>query len=157
MIQDGKSLIKAANRSGPSMLPWGTPERTDTILDRVLLMYQALSIFVPKITIKAHNRPKWFTSTLQHQLNQLHTLRRKCTSTPSPSNQAKLLAAEQNFQSTISAAKHSYENSLINQFSEKQNSSIYKYLSFLTNSSSFPTTMHYNSSCASTDLDKAHL
>ena len=32
MIQDGKSLIKAANRSG---LPWGTPERADAILDRV--------------------------------------------------------------------------------------------------------------------------
>ena len=37
------------------------------------VIYQALSIFVPTITIKAHHRPKWFTSALQHQLNQLAT------------------------------------------------------------------------------------
>ena len=34
---------------------------------------------------------------------------------------------------------------------------IYKYFSFLTNHSSFPTTMHYSSSTASTDLDQARL
>ena len=121
------------------------------------LIYQALSMFVPRITIKAHQRPKWFTSSLQHQLNQLYSMRRKYTSNPSPSNQTKLQTAEQNFQITASDSKHNYENNLINQFSTNRNSSIYKYLSFLTNYSSFPTTMHYNSFSVSTDHDQANL
>jgi len=114
-------------------------------------------MFVPTITIKAHHLPKWFTPALQHQLNQLHILRRKFSSNPSPINQAKLQSAEQNFQIAASGAKHNYEHNLINQFSANRNSSICKYLSFLTNHSSFPTTMHYNSSSASTDLDQANL
>jgi len=107
--------------------------------------------------IKTHHCPKWFTPALQHQLNQLHTLRQKFSSNPSPINQAKLQSAEQNFQLTASGAKHNYENNLINQFFANRNSSIYKYLSFLTNHSSFPTTMHYNTSSASTDLNQVHL
>jgi len=57
-------------------------------------------------------------------------------------NLASLQTAEWNFQFAVSAAKHDYENGLINQFSTNWNSSIYKYLSFLTNYSSFLTTMH---------------
>ena len=72
-------------------------------------------------------------------------------------NQTKLQTAEQNFQIAASDAKHNYENNLINQFSTNRNSSIYKYLSLLTNYSSFPTTMHYNSSSVSTDHDLANL
>ena len=82
----------------------------------------------------------------------------KYTSNPSPSNQTKLQTAEQNIQIAASDAKHNYENNLINQFSTNRNSSIYKYLSLLTNYSSFPTTMHYNyCSSASTDHDQANL
>jgi len=48
------------------------------------LIYQALSMFVPKIIIKAHHHPKWFTSALQHQLNQLHTMKKKGTHPAAP-------------------------------------------------------------------------
>ena len=109
------------------------------------VIYQALSIFVPTITIKAHHRPKWFTSALQDQLNQLHTLRQRFLSNASPSNQAKLQSAEQNFQLAASDAKHSYENNFIN-FSTNRNSSIYKYLSFLQ------ITVAYQSQCTITVL-----
>ena len=40
------------------------------------LLQQALDHFVPKMTLERHQRPKWFTPSLQHQLNRLHTLRR---------------------------------------------------------------------------------
>ena len=77
------------------------------------LLQQALDHFVPKVTLRRHQRPKWFTPILQHQLNRLHTLRRKYSKKPSTSSKSKLLDAENNFQALASAAKYEYENKLI--------------------------------------------
>ena len=81
------------------------------------LIYQALSMFVPIITIKAHHCPKWFTFALQHQLNRLHAMRKRYSSSSSPSNLARFQTAEQNCQLATSAAKHDYK--LIN-FPQKE-------------------------------------
>ena len=121
------------------------------------LLQQALDRFVPKVTLRHHQRPKWFTPTLQHQLNRLHTLGRKYSKKPSTSSKSKLLDAENNFQALASAAKYEYENKLIDALLINKNYSIYKYISSLTKHNTFPTTMYYGSDHGVSDSDKAHL
>ena len=121
------------------------------------LLRQALNLFVPRVTLRSHQRPKWFNSTLQHQLNCLHTLRRKHSKKPSPTNKNNLLAAEHEFQALASAAKYEYENQLIHKLSVDKNYNIYKYVSSLTKHDTFPATMYHGSECGISDYDKAHL
>ena len=112
---------------------------------------------MPKVTLRRHQRPKWFTPTLQHQLNRLNTLRRKYSKKPSTSSKCKLLDVENNFQALVSAAKYEYENKLIDALSINKNYCIYKCISSLTKHNTFPTTMHYGSDQGVSDSDKAHL
>ena len=121
------------------------------------LLQQALDHYVPKVTLRSHQQPKWFTLTLQHQLNCLHTLRRKHSKKPSTSCKSKLLDAEHKFQALASAAKYEYENKLINRLSVDKNYSIYKYISSLTKHNIFPTTMYYGSNYGISNSDKAYL
>jgi len=81
------------------------------------LLQQALNQFLPKVTLKSHQWPKWFTSTLQHQLNCLHILRRKYSKIPTTSCWAQI----------FSTAKYEYEIQLIHKLSMDNNFSIYKY------------------------------
>jgi len=71
------------------------------------LRYLSMSVhFAHNNYYNTYHLPKWFTSNLQHQL---HTMRRRYSSSHSPSNLAKFQTAGQNFQFAPSAAKHHYE------------------------------------------------
>ena len=43
-----------------------------------LLILYAMELFIPKVRLKTHQYPKWFTSDIRHSINCLRTLRRKC-------------------------------------------------------------------------------
>ena len=44
----------------------------------------AMSLFVPKVKLRAHQCPKWFTANIQNHLNKVHSLRKKGRSILSP-------------------------------------------------------------------------
>ena len=46
-------------------------------------IYLALELYVPTVV---HQHTDWFNSKIRHELNCLHTLRRKCRSNPTPGN-----------------------------------------------------------------------
>ena len=49
----------------------------DTILS-------SISLYTPVIKKRSHPQPPWFTSSIQHQLHKVHSLRNKCKHNPSP-------------------------------------------------------------------------
>ena len=38
VVTESKSFISIRNKTGPRMLPWGTPGRTDKVVDKTLLI-----------------------------------------------------------------------------------------------------------------------
>ena len=104
-------------------------------------IYTAVSSYVPKVYIKPYSRPKWFTPFIQHQLNRVHTLQRKCRKKPSLSSSQSLATLESELQLAMNKAKPEYEQSLINQFAQNNSSKIYKYISNITGHSSIPSTI----------------
>lgn len=105
------------------------------------LIYQAyIYLWSPNHHQSSSSPPKWFTSTLQHELNQLHMLRRRYSSNPS-SNQAK--APEQRVFNLLLVVLN-----IVMKTTCKINLPE-------TETVPFPIIMHYNSSTTSTGLDQA--
>ena len=65
-------------------------------------------------------------------MNCLCTLRRKCRCHPKPHNLTKLNICESDLKRRITAAKTSFEMNLIQNFSQRSNSKIYKYISYVS-------------------------
>lgn len=72
-----------------------------------------MSLFIPLLTIRSHQRPKWFSPIIQHHLNQIHTLRKRSRSSPSLDIHNKLNLAELQLQEEMTKAKVSYEHQLV--------------------------------------------
>ena len=120
------------------------------------LIKDGIKQFIPSIRSSHQNQPKWFNSSIRHNSNRVRTLRRKYNKHPSKQNETKLVNLESQLQAEINIAKADYESTLISNFSNN-NSKIYKYIRSLTNSSSIPCSLYYNSTVANSDLDKASL
>ena len=58
------------------------------------LLKDAIHNFVPQLTIRKKQHPKWFTPIIKHHLNCVHSLRRKYENNPTDNNKHKLQAAE---------------------------------------------------------------
>ena len=56
----------------------------------------ATQFSTPRISRRSHERPQWFTSDLKHQLNCIHSLRRRQSKNPSPNLKDKLASTELN-------------------------------------------------------------
>ena len=81
-----------------------------------LAIHFALENYVPKVVSKQHQHPVWFNSGIKHELNRIHTMRRKCQLHPTPNNKSKLTTAEAHLQLRMNNAKMDYESALINNF-----------------------------------------
>ena len=77
-----------------------------SIIKNILIL--AISIYIPKFRLKPHQYPAWFTSSLRHRLNYLHSLRKKCKRSPTVNNLNHLTSAEQDFQHQVNGAKTFY-------------------------------------------------
>ena len=64
----------------------------------------AVDLFVPKVHLKAKQFPKWFTPALKHELNCIHTLRRKLSVCSTQSFKDKLPATETHLQESMMEA-----------------------------------------------------
>ena len=82
-----------------------------------LLILQARELYVPKFKIPNKLHPKWFDSSVRHQLNCTRTLRKKYRTRPSNINLLKLLFGERELQSLILTAKEIYMTKITSEFS----------------------------------------
>ena len=105
------------------------------------LIIQGSNLFIPRKQTYSKTRPKWLSSTIQHKLNCLHTLRKKVKVNPTEANTLALVEAEKALQSEIEKSKQEIEADLIRQFEHSNNNEIYKYISNLTNTRGLPDTM----------------
>ena len=122
-----------------------------------LIIQQAMDLFIPKVKLRSHQFPKWFTPDIRHRLNCLRTLRRKCITHPTAHNLSKLLLLESNLDADISSAKLRYETDLIFKFTNSNCNKIFKYIRGISGHSSIPLSVELCSAFATSDLDKASL
>ena len=115
-----------------------------------------MKLFIPKVRLRSHQRPKWVTSNLQHDLNRFRTLKRKCKLHPTLQNLSRLNSTESMLQEKLKQAKSTYETTLV-VFASSQNHKIYKYINSLSSKNYLPATMFLDSSSANSDLEKASL
>jgi len=50
------------------------------------VVYEAMTLLIPKFQLRSKQYPKWFTKDLRHWLKCLHTLRRICKRSPTNHN-----------------------------------------------------------------------
>ena len=121
------------------------------------IISEATSQLVPRICSRKHPRPKWFNSDIQHQLNRVHTLRRKIRSNPTPALLSKLSNAEAKLSEATTNAKQNFESQLIHSLAANNSSQIFRYISSLTRNHQLPSVMYLGDSKASTDFNQAQL
>ena len=117
----------------------------------------AIKMFVPRFHLKSKQQPKWFTSSIRHNLNRTRSFRKAYRNAPTQTNRNKLEEAEKKLQILMKEAKLNYEATLVQQFSYSNNSRIFQYISSLKKQSTLPLTMSFNNSNANSDYDKAEL
>lgn len=115
------------------------------------------NLYIPKIRIHSHQRPKWFTQDIQHHLNQVHSLRKKFRSHPTTANKTRLDSSEKLLQQKMILAKTTFEENLVNKFTFNKDYHIFKYINYIISHKHLPTTIHLNSTFATSDSDKAFL
>ena len=81
--------------------------------------------YIPLIKQNAAYQPKYFTSSIRHQINIILSLKKKYRKFPTNTNLAHLNNAEKLLANQISLAKSEYENNLISNFAFKNQSKIY--------------------------------
>jgi len=121
------------------------------------VVYEAMTLFIPKFQLRSKQYPKWFTKDLRHQLKCLHTLRRTCKRSPTNHNTTRLKLAEDSFQHNAAEAKSSYEAELITNFACTSNPAIYHHIRSFTKSATIPPTVYLDATSASSDTARANL
>ena len=121
------------------------------------ILAHAMSIFVPKFRLKNRQYPSWFTPTIRHKLNCLHTLRKKAKKSPTTHNLNRLAIAEQDFKDYVDRSKTSYENKLVHSFANHSNYKIYQYIRNISKSKSIPSTVFYDDVSATCDKARADI
>ena len=116
-----------------------------------------MQLYIPTVKLRKQDYPKWFNSDIRHCQNCLHTLKRKYRSHPTPHVLSKIKVRESDLQSKLISAKTSFEANLIHNFSQKNNSKVFKYIRHVRGHGSLPPTIILDSSSATSDYDKANL
>ena len=106
------------------------------------IIYHGMDFFSSKVRLRSHQPPKWITSSLQHDINCLRTIRKRSESHPTPLNLTKLQSSESLFEEKLKAAKSSYENSIALDLASSKS---HNYIRSLSSKSSFPPSMHFDS------------
>ena len=121
------------------------------------IIFVAISLFVPKTYLKQRQEPKWFNSDIRHHPNCLRSLKKKLNSCPSPHRLHQYKLFESSLIAKAVEAKAQYETNLINSFSSKNSSAIYRYIRTITNQNTIPPSVTFDDKCAVSDFHKACL
>ena len=114
------------------------------------------SQYIPKIKIDPYSSPKWFNPSIRHQLNCVHSLRRRVKRSLTPNLLTKLANLEQSLQDLMLQARTEYEANLFQDYSNNCKA-IHRYLNLISSSSTIPNQVNFKSISATTPLDKANL
>ena len=69
------------------------------------LIFEAMYLFIPKISLKHNHGPKWFDSSIRHHLKCLRTLRRKQKANPSVQRQRNIEISEKELKYKMESSK----------------------------------------------------
>ena len=117
----------------------------------------AMHLFIPKVRLRRHQFPCWYTLELRHLSKCLRSAKKRFTKHATPHLQLKINNLESDYHSKILHAKSNYESRLVQSFAGSHNSKIYDYIQTLCKSRSIPLTVSLNKSNATSDTDKAEL
>ena len=117
----------------------------------------AMREFIPFIKQSAAYHPKYFTSSIRHQINCIRSLKKKYHKSPTDTNLIRLNNAEKLLANQISLAKSEYESKLICDFAFRNQSKIYKYIRNVKKSTSIPNAVYFGEASATDDVNKATL
>ena len=121
------------------------------------IISNAIILFAPKVLLRTHQFPKWFTPHIRHSIKKVKSLRRRYTLHPTPHLLNCIDLLEQDLRSDISTAKQNFQSDLAMDLARGHPSGIYKYIRKLTKSSVFPTSMKDGPHSASNDDDITEL
>jgi hypothetical protein len=101
-------------------------------------IHNAMSMFIPKIRLRRHQFPCWYTPELRHLSKRLRSAKRRFNKHATPHLQLKINNLESEYRIKILLAKSNYESQLIQTFAGSHNSKIYDYIRTLCKDSSIP-------------------
>ena len=114
-----------------------------------------MNTFIPKVRLRRHQFPYWYTPELRHLSKCLHTSKKRFSKHPTPHLQQKINDLELNYRSKILQAKSSYETNFIHSFAGSHNARIYDYIHSLSKKSTIPSMVSLNNCTATSDTGKA--
>ena len=116
-------------------------------------IHTAIDKYVPlsHLPSRQNHLPKWFTSSLWHDLKRLRTLRCRCTPPSSPHLSAKLQALESQIKLDITSAKADYLSNLVSDYASGSSSKIFSHIRSVTQQRSIPPKVSLNGVTATTD------
>ena len=112
--------------------------------------------FIPRAKIPSKPSPRWFNSSIRHQLNRTRTLKRRVKKRPTLHMQDKLTTAELTLQTAMLEAKENYLSTLVGSF-KTQPKKLYGYLNSLTESKYKPQSIVHNNQIVRDPRQKAEL
>ena len=117
----------------------------------------AINLYVPQVSIKKTNQPRWFNSIIRHKIKCLRTMKRQLGRHPTEGGKLKVANLQCELQRMIAEAKSDYESRLALNYAHTNNNKIFEYISNIKGREHFPTKISYNDDHAFTDPDKAQL
>ena len=120
-------------------------------------IHNAMNMFIPKVRLRRHQFPCWYTPELRHLSKCLRSIKKRSSKHATPHLQHKINDLESEYRSKTLLAKSNYESQLIQSFAGSHNSKIYDYIRTLCKNSTIPPIVSLNNSNATSDTDKAEL
>ena len=120
-------------------------------------IHNAMNMFIPKVRLRRHQFPCWYTPELRHLSKCLHSTKKRFTKHATPHLQLKINNLESEYRSKLLLAKSNYESQLVQSFAGSHNSKIYDYIRTLSKKSTIPPAVSLNNSIATSDTGKAEL
>ena len=110
--------------------------------------------FIPKARIPTKPSPRWFNPEIRHQLNKVHTIRRRIKTSPTQHLIAKLSQMEASLQSSMEKSKDDFLQSLTSTF-KLQPKKLYGYMNSLSKAKLKPNFIIQNGHSIDDPLHKA--
>ena len=120
-------------------------------------IHNAMNMFIPKVRLRRHQFPCWYTPELRHLSKCLHSTKKRFAKHATPHLQLKINNLESEYRSKILLAKSNYESQLVQSYAGTHTSKIYDYIRSLSKKSSIPPAVSLDNSSATSDTGKAEL
>ena len=121
------------------------------------VIYQAMSLYIPKMMVKRRQDLVWFNSEIRHHLKHLRTMKRRFTFHATPQLESKIHQLDDFLQQKLILAKCNYETRLIEIYQSSNSSKMFSYIRSLSTQNMLRSTYYLENILATTDFEKASL